>query len=102
VRRRWSEAESPERYRIDFDAFFSGTRFRRGPTIRVGAVRAIAPADLIDQLLSMSSSSPERIGTASETMAAGVGGILAAFERKGATEKSGEAQAETFRSAQIA
>lgn len=96
VRKRWSEGRESGRGRIDLDAFFSGTRLRRGPTLAVETEQSTPIERLLDRALSMSTSSPERLGPDEAVFRAALGEALAPFARDGAIEERVRAQAEVF------
>ena len=49
---RWTEESGADRYGRDPEAFFAGTRFRRGGTISVELEQRIPVERLIDRVLS--------------------------------------------------
>jgi len=98
VRDAWTQKAGRHQYGRDPAAFFAGTRFRPDRTIRVEAEQTIPVERLIDRVLSMSSSSPARLGGDVETMRRAVAEALAPFARNGLVREVVEARAEVFKS----
>lgn len=96
VRKRWSERREGGRDRADLDAFFGGTRFRRRPTLAAETEHSTPLERLLDRALSMSTSSPERLGTDEAAFRAALAEALAPFARDGAVTERVRAQAEVF------
>ena len=96
ARRRWGEPGSSARRSHDHSAFFVGTRFRFRETVSVEAEQAIALTDLVDRVLSMSTSSPERIGADLGALRASIGAALAPFAEGGILREIVEARADVF------
>ncbi len=96
ARKRWTEESVADRYGLDRDAFFAGTRFRRGKTISVETEQTVPAERLIDRGLSMSSSSPERVGNEMQAMRAAMREALAPFVLDGLIREIVEARAEVF------
>jgi len=95
VRRRWGPSGGG-RHAIDLDAFFVGTRFRRSDSISVEAEQAIPVGRLVDRVLSMSSSSPERVGNDREEMVVAIREAVMPFAVDGLIQEVVEARAEVF------
>jgi SAM-dependent methyltransferase len=91
VRDRW-KGDRPAR---DRDAFFAG-RFVPGATIRVEGTYALPVERFADRILSMSTSSPERLGDAVSAMRRAMREALAPFAIGGVIEDIVEAKAEVF------
>ena len=98
VRDAWTQKAGKRHYGRDPAVFFAGTRFRHDRTIRVEMEHMIALERLIDRVLSMSSSSPARLGDDVETMREAMAEALAPFARNGLVKEVVEARAEVFRS----
>jgi len=98
VRSRWTQAGRTGRHGLDADAFFAGTRFRRAAPLRTEMRRAILIERLADRVLSMSSSSPERIGDDARAMRAALHEALAPFANRGLIDEIVEARADVFSS----
>jgi len=92
VRDRWKG----ERPAHDHDTFFADGRFVSTTTIRIEAAYAVPVERFADRLLSMSTSSPERLGDKVPAMRSAMGEALAAFAAEGMIEDIVEAQAEMF------
>lgn len=91
VRDRW-RGDRPAR---DGDAFFAG-RFVPSATIRVEKTYALPVERFADRILSMSTSSPARLGDAVPAMRSAMREALAPFAADGVIEDVVEAQAEVF------
>lgn len=92
VRNRW-RGEHPNR---DQDAFFAGGPFVRRESISVETVYRAPIERLADRVLSMSTSSPERLGGEVPAMRSALGEALAPFATDGAVEEIVEARAEVY------
>ncbi len=95
VRGRWS-GERPDR---GHSAFFAGGRFAPRATIRVEATQHIPIDRLADRVLSMSTSSPDRLGDDIPEMRRAMREALLSFAADGVIEETVEAQADVFESA---
>ncbi len=100
TRKRWTEESGADRYGRDPEAFFAGTRFRRGGTISVESEQRIPVERLIDRVLSMSSSSPELLGNDIQRMRAALREALEPFAADGLIDEIVEARAVVFGSRQ--
>jgi SAM-dependent methyltransferase len=94
IRDRWKD----DRPAYDPDAFFAGGRFAPSGTISVEAAYAVPVERLADRLLSMSTSSPARLGDEVPAMRIAMREALAPFAADGVIEDIVEARAETFES----
>jgi SAM-dependent methyltransferase len=92
VRNRWRT----ERPAFDRDRFFAGGPFVPRRTIRVETAVTISVERLADRILSMSASSPERLGDDAPAMRSAMREALEPFAAEGAVEEIVEAQAEVF------
>jgi hypothetical protein len=92
VRDRW-KGERPAR---DHDTFFAGGRFAQCGAIRVEEAYAIPVERLAERVLSMSTSSSERLGDQVPAMKRPVRDALAPFAAEGVIEDVVEAQAKVF------
>jgi SAM-dependent methyltransferase len=92
VRNRW-KGERPAHGR---DTSFAGGRFVPSATIRVEKTYALPVERFADRILSMSTSSPERLGDAVPAMRSAMREALAPFAAGGVIEDVVEAQAEVF------
>ena len=92
VRDRW-KGERPSH---DVTAFFAGGRFVARATIRVEARQNLPIERLADRVLSMSTTSPERLGDEIPEMQRTFREALAPFTLDGVLEEIIEAQAEVF------
>ena len=92
VRQRWS-GERPKR---DHSAFFAGARFVQRGKNRVEASQSLPVERLVDRVLSMSTTSPERLGDEVPEMRNAILGALAPFASGGVVEEFVEVQAEVF------
>jgi SAM-dependent methyltransferase len=92
VRKRWG-GERPKR---DHGAFFAGGPFVRREIISVETVHAIPIERLADRMLSMSTSSPDRLGDEVPAMRSAMLAALAPFASDGVIEETVEARAEVF------
>lgn len=92
VRDRWKGAR-PAR---DHHAFFAGGPFAPSGTIRVEATYAVPVERLAERVLSMSTSSSERLGDDVPAMKSAMREALAPFAADGAIEDIVEARAEVF------
>lgn len=92
VRDRW-KGERPAR---DHNTFFTDGRFVPAGKIRIEAAYAVPVERFADRLLSMSTSSPERLGDKVPAMRSAMGEALAPFAAEGVIEDIVEAQAEVF------
>ncbi len=96
ARGRWGEPGSRARHALDRSAFFAGTRFRFRETVSVEFEQDIAPTALVDRVLSMSTSSPDRIGADVGALRASIGAALEPFATDGLLHEIVEARAEVF------
>ncbi len=94
VRGRWSG----ERPAQGGSAFFAGGRFVPRRTIRVEATQRVPIDRLADRVLSMSTSSPERLGDDVPEMRRAMREALIPFAADGLIEETVEAQADVFES----
>lgn len=62
VRRAWSSDPDDSRYKVDFEEWFRGSRFRIVEDVEVTESHAVTTSDLIGRALSMSTTSPEVLG----------------------------------------
>ncbi len=92
VRDRW-RGERPKR---DHKTFFAGGQFVAGETIRIEATYAVPIERLADRVLSMSTSSPERLGDEAPAMRSAMQEALEPFAVDGAIEDIVEAQAKVY------
>ena len=92
VRDRW-KGDRPAR---DHHAFFADGRFAPAGTIRVEGTYAISVERLVERVLSMSTSSSERLGDEVPAMRDAMREALAPFAAKGMIEDVVEARAEVF------
>jgi SAM-dependent methyltransferase len=92
VRDRWKG----DRPAHDHDAFFAGGRFASHVKIRVEASQRIPVERLADRILSMSTTSPERLGDEVSEMRRALREALAPFAPDGSLEEIVEARAEVF------
>jgi len=92
VRRRWSGGRPGH----DHSAFFAGTRFVPRATIGVEPVPAVPIERLADRVLSMSTTSPDRLGDQVAAMRSAMREALAPFASDGLLEEIVEAQGEVF------
>ncbi len=96
ARGRWNEAGSPRRHVRDHSAFFDGTRLRFRETIAVECEQDIALTALVDRVLSMSTSSPDRIGADIGALRDAIGAALGPFAKGGVLHEVIEARADLF------
>jgi SAM-dependent methyltransferase len=94
VRHRWSAPPPPH----DLKGFFAGARFAPQETISVETLFATPIDRLADRVLSMSTSSPERLGENVPAMQSAMREALAPFAVDGAVVDIVEARAEVFAS----
>ena len=92
VRNRWRT----ERPAFDRDRFFAGGPFIPRRTIRVETAATISVERLADRILSMSTSSPERLGDDAPAMRSAMREALKPFAAEGAVEEIVGAEAEVF------
>ena len=92
VRDRWRD----DRPAHDLHAFFAGGSFVPSATISVEGTYAVPLERLADRLLSMSTSSPERLGDKVPAMKDAMREALAPFAVGGMIEDVVEARAEVF------
>jgi SAM-dependent methyltransferase len=92
VRDRW-KGDRPSR---DHNTFFAEGPFTHSGTIRVEAVYAVPVERLVERVLSMSTSSSERLGDAVPAMKSAMREKLAPFAADGMIEDIVEARAELF------
>ncbi len=96
TRKRWTEQSGADRYGRNPDAFFAGTRFSRRATIGVELEQRIPLERLIDRVLSMSSSSPERLGNEMPRMREALREALTPFAVEGLITEVVETRAVVF------
>ena len=96
ARGRWGEPGSPARHALDRSAFLAGTRFRSRGTVSVEFGQDITVTALVDRVLSMSTSSPDRIGGDVAVLRASIGTALDPFAKDGILHEIVEARAEVF------
>ncbi len=87
---------SDDRPAHDRNAFFAGGRFVPMGTISVEAAYAVPLERLADRILSMSPSSPERLGDEVPAMRSAMREALAPFAAAGVIDEIVEARAEVF------
>jgi ubiquinone/menaquinone biosynthesis C-methylase UbiE len=92
VRDRW-KGDRPSR---DHHEFFAGGQFTRTGTIRVEATYAVSVERLVERVLSMSTSSSERLGDEVPAMKSAMRESLAPFASDGMMKDIVEARAEVF------
>ncbi len=92
VRDRW-KGDRPSR---DHDTFFADGQFTRTGTIRVEGTYAIPVERLVERVLSMSTSSSERLGDEVPLMKTAMRDALTPFSSDGMIEDIVEARAEVF------
>ncbi len=92
MRDRW-KGDRPSR---DHHGFFAGGQFRRTGTIRVEETYLVPVERLVERVLSMSTSSAERLGDAVPAMKSAMRAALAPFASEGMIEDIVEARAEVF------
>ena len=92
VRDRWRD----DRPKHDRGAFFGGGPFAARGTIRVETASAVPVERLADRILSMSTSSPERLGDDVPVMRRAMQEALAPFGANGMIQDIVEAEAEVF------
>jgi SAM-dependent methyltransferase len=92
VRDRW-KGDRPSR---DHHTFFADGRFTRTGTIRVEGAYAVPVERLVERVLSMSTSSSERLGDEVPAMKSAMREALAPFAADGMIEDIVEARAEVF------
>ena len=92
MRDRWKD-DRPSR---DHHSFFAGGRFVPSGTISVEGTYAVPVERLADRLLSMSTSSSERLGDNVPAMKSAMREALAPFAIEGMIEDVVEARAEVF------
>ncbi len=92
VRDRWKD----DRPAHDRDAFFAGGRFVPMGTISIEATYAVPIERFADRILSMSTSSPERLGDVVPAMRSAMREALAPFAAAGVIDEIVEARAEVF------
>ncbi len=95
ARSNWTE-EPGDRYGRDPDVFFAGTRFCRVETITVESEQKIPIERLIDRVLSLSASSPARLGNEVRDMRAALRAALEPFASDDLIGEVVEARAEVF------
>jgi SAM-dependent methyltransferase len=98
IRRGATADPSEARYRVDLDAFFAGTRFRRDQTIAVETAGETAVDTLVARVFSMSATSPACLGAEMERVEAALRAALAPFAVEGMVAETVEARAEVFTS----
>ena len=92
VRDRW-KGDRPSR---DHQTFFAGGELTRSGTIRVEQTYAVPVERLVERVLSMSTSSSERLGDEVPAMKSAMREALAPFAADGMIEDVVEARAEVF------
>ncbi len=92
VRDRW-KGDRPSR---DHHSFFANGQFTRTGTIRVEGIHAVPVERLVERVLSMSTSSSERLGDEVPAMKSAMREALAPFAADGMIEDIVEARAEVF------
>jgi SAM-dependent methyltransferase len=97
VRDRWKD----DRPAYDPNAFFAGGRFVPAGSISVEAAYSIPVERLADRILSMSTSSPARLGDEVPAMRIAMRAALAPFAADGVIQDIVEARAKTFESMAI-
>jgi SAM-dependent methyltransferase len=92
IRDRWRD----DRPKHDRDLFFAGGRFVPGGTITVETTAAFPIERLADRILSMSTSSPERLGDDVPVMRSAMREALAPYAADGVIQDIVEAEADIF------
>ncbi len=92
VRDRWRD----DRPKYDRDVFFADGPFVPSGTISVETATTVSVKQLADRILSMSTSSPDKLGDEVPAMRSAIGEALAPFAADGMIRDIVEAQAEVF------
>jgi len=92
IRDRWRD----DRPRYDRDVFFAGGPFVPRGTISVETATTVPVERLADRILSMSTSSPERLGGEVAVMRSAMREALASYASEGMIQDTVEAEAEVF------
>lgn len=79
VRSRYSEDPHEKRYKIDYEQWFAGSRFRKSQSIEVRYEHRISIRHLIGRALSYSTTSPEVLGDRRTSYEADIAAALAPF-----------------------
>ena len=96
VRNAWASDPDESRYKIDMDAWFAGTRFRRVDDIAVKYRQFVTIPELIGRALSLSITSPAVIGERRPQFEAELRTALEPFAQKGTIEEEVVAKATIF------
>lgn len=96
VWRRWTD-ESMDCYKIDFEHWFDGSRFRRLEEVRVRSTQRLAIDDVIGRALSLSVTSPEKLGDRRAAFEAEIRATLEPFAKDGKLVEELEAVATLYR-----
>lgn len=100
VRKQWSDPADAGRHSLDLDSFFSRTRFRHRASIAVEVEQAASVEILIDRVLSMSSSSLDRIGDGVDEMRRAIRAAMEPFASHDRIQEIVVARAEIFQADQ--
>ncbi|HEX4751117.1 MAG TPA: class I SAM-dependent methyltransferase [Bryobacteraceae bacterium] len=87
VRKAWSCDPDESRYKIDFEKWFEGSRFRKVEEIAVPYAHQVTVSDLVKRALSFSTTSTEVIGDRRSQFEAEIEAALAPFARGGRLEE---------------
>ena len=96
VRARWSADNVSERYRDVVVKFFTGSKWRPDRAIRAESQVVVSVETLCDRVLSMSTSSPEKLGSEADVMRGAMRAALAPFAADGEIVETVEGVAQTF------
>ena len=99
ARGQWGEPGPRARHALDRSAFFAGTRFRFRETVSVEFEQDIAATALVDRVLSMSTTSPDAIGSDVGALRASIAAALDPFAKDGLLHEIVGARADVFATA---
>jgi SAM-dependent methyltransferase len=96
VRRAWASEPDESRYKIDMDAWFAASRFRRIDEIAVQHLHKLTIAELVRRALSFSTTSPAVVGERRPQFEAQVKAAIEPFATSGVLEEEVIAKATVF------
>lgn len=97
IRRAWSSDPDETCYRIDYEEWFRGSRFRKVEDVEVTETYEVSISDLIGRALSMSTTSPEVLGDRRTAFEAAMREALEPLATKGVFDEQVTATAMVLR-----
>jgi SAM-dependent methyltransferase len=87
LRKCWSSSEDQQRHKIDIDAWFSSSRFRKVDEVRIASKGSVSLDEIVRRALSMSSTAPAVLGQRRGDFEAEIRSVVGPFARDGVVEE---------------